>query len=250
MAVINPELTPTQKDLLNAFWDTTITAKVTIITMERGKPQFHTEDRQMRPIDFKREGEEGFAFKHHEKDPLTPPSPTYVRLGNLPDWLTRKVAMEIANAPLPNLAPPTRFSTGIPDAGVPLGKAYAEVVRSQYIDILSKVALEDGQRRVTAAENALLASGYPKSLMIVDDLITEGNSKWEAIQPSEGLGYFVVGVAALIDREQGGKRFLVKQGYAVYTAMTFMQTIEYYRDTRRITEEQYKEAAHYQKLAA
>lgn len=246
----SPELTPTQKDLLDTFWDTTVTAQVKIIRTVDGQPEFHAEERQMRPIDFKREDEEGFAFKHHEKDPFALPSPTYVNFRNLPEELTRKIAKEIANPPMPNLNPPTRFCTGIPEAGVPLGKAYAQVTGSQYVEILAKAQPEDGQRRVTAAESAPKATGYPKSLMIVDDLITEGHSKWEAIQPSEGLGYFVIGVAALIDREQGGRRFLVKQGYAVYTAFTFMQAIDYYRDTKRITEEQYKEAAHYQKLAA
>lgn len=246
----NPEMTPNQKELLDIMWDTTIQAKVILIRTVNGEPQFFTEERQMRPIDFKRPNEEGFAFKHHEQNPHAPPSPTYVNLRNLPQWLVRRIADEIAHPPLPNLNPPTRFSTGIPEAGVVLGQAYADITRNKYVPILAKISLDNNQRRIVAAVQAPPASGYPKSLMIVDDLITEGNSKLEAIQAAESLGYFVTGVSILIDRQQGGKRFLDKIGYKVYTAMTFMQAVGYFRDTKKITEQQFQQAVHYQKLAA
>jgi len=53
-------------------------------------------------------------------------------------------------------------------------------------------------------------------VVVLDDLITTGASKLEAIAPLEELGLQVKDVVVLIDREQGGREDLEKRGYRLH----------------------------------
>jgi uridine monophosphate synthetase len=53
-------------------------------------------------------------------------------------------------------------------------------------------------------------------VVVLDDLITTGASKLEAIVPLEELGLQVKDVVVLIDREQGGREHLEKRGYRLH----------------------------------
>jgi len=52
--------------------------------------------------------------------------------------------------------------------------------------------------------------------LVVDDLITRGDSKLEAIAPLEEAGLSVHDVVVLIDREQGGADDLSRRGYKLH----------------------------------
>ncbi len=55
--------------------------------------------------------------------------------------------------------------------------------------------------------------------VLLDDLITTGGSKLEAIASLEGAGLIVEDVIVLIDREQGGRRELAEAGYRLHAAL-------------------------------
>ena len=62
------------------------------------------------------------------------------------------------------------------------------------------------------------ATGMP--VVIVEDVITTGGSAHEAIVAVESEGGQVLGVLAVVDREEGGRAVLEQAGYAVEALVT------------------------------
>lgn len=58
------------------------------------------------------------------------------------------------------------------------------------------------------------------AVVIVEDVITSGESARKAIAAVEQAGGRVLGVLAVVDRQQGGKRFLEAQGHTVVALAT------------------------------
>jgi orotate phosphoribosyltransferase len=58
------------------------------------------------------------------------------------------------------------------------------------------------------------------NVVIVDDVITQGNSVYKAIQGAEDQGARVVHVFILVDREEGGTPFLRDKGYKIKSLFT------------------------------
>lgn len=65
------------------------------------------------------------------------------------------------------------------------------------------------------------------TVVIIDDVITSAQSKFEAITILEGAGLVVKDVIVLVDREQGGEEELAKRGYTLHAAITLHQILEY-----------------------
>jgi orotate phosphoribosyltransferase len=57
-------------------------------------------------------------------------------------------------------------------------------------------------------------------VVVVEDVITTGGSAQEAIVAVESEGGKVLGVLAVVDREEGGRAVLERAGYAVETLLT------------------------------
>ena len=62
--------------------------------------------------------------------------------------------------------------------------------------------------------------------LLVDDLITQGHSKLEAIAPLRSAGLEVKDILVLVDREQGGVEELAAQGYKVHALVTLNQLLD------------------------
>jgi orotate phosphoribosyltransferase len=73
-----------------------------------------------------------------------------------------------------------------------------------------KEAKEHGTRRLIEGN---FAPG--SSVVIVEDVITSGSSALQAIQAVTAERGRVVGVLAVVDREQGGRQALEARGYPV-----------------------------------
>ena len=55
---------------------------------------------------------------------------------------------------------------------------------------------------------------------MIDDIVTDGASKLEAIEPLEAAGLVVEDLVVLIDREQGGRERLAAKGYRLHAVLT------------------------------
>ncbi len=63
-------------------------------------------------------------------------------------------------------------------------------------------------------------------VVVIDDIITDGASKFEAIGPLEEAGLVVRDLVILIDREQGGRELLAARGYTLHSVLTISQCFD------------------------
>jgi uridine monophosphate synthetase len=127
----------------------------------------------------------------------------------------------------------------IPYAGIPIGVALALELQRPLIYPRREVK-EYGTRR--AVEGPFRPG---EVALVVDDLITRGDSKLEAIAPLEEAGLSVHDVLVLIDRQQGGAEDLRRRGYALHAVLRLTDLVEQLRCEERITAEQYDEVLRY-----
>jgi uridine monophosphate synthetase len=86
-----------------------------------------------------------------------------------------------------------------------------------------------------------------ETALVVDDLITRGDSKLEAIAPLEAAGLTVRDVLVLIDREQGGAEDLARRGYSLHAILRLSEILDSLRESARITPDQHAEVLRYLK---
>jgi uridine monophosphate synthetase len=65
-----------------------------------------------------------------------------------------------------------------------------------------------------------------QTALLIDDLITKGHSKLEALVPLEAAGLKVKDILVLMDREQGGVEELDAHGYTVHAVLTLAQVLD------------------------
>ncbi len=73
--------------------------------------------------------------------------------------------------------------------------------------------------------------------VMVDDLITSGDSLLQGMRMLESAGLTVIEAVVLLDREQGGRETLQSNGYRLTSAMTLGQVLAVYVTDGRITRE-------------
>lgn len=74
--------------------------------------------------------------------------------------------------------------------------------------------------------------------VMVDDLITSGDSLLQGIKMLTSAGLIVTEAVVLLDREQGGREMLKSHGYTLSRAMTLGEVLAVYEAKRRISSEQ------------
>lgn len=203
-----------------------------------GTYEFYYVIRDTSPIDFRIDPQE-FAFVHHEKHPEAPLSPIIVNLRNLPDTLNKKIAECMAEVTLKQIPD---FCTGIPNAAIPYANEFSTITKIPYITIYEKDD-KPGSPRILPAKDTPKGDG--KTILIIDDVITKGESKFRAFKVAEQLGYKVLGLIVLIDRGEGGKEMIEQSGYQFYAPLILKELLVYYFENRRITKEQYNESIEY-----
>ena len=65
-----------------------------------------------------------------------------------------------------------------------------------------------------------------ETVLMVDDLITKGTAKLEALKPLTDEGLIVKDILVLIDREQGGATELAQRGVALHAVFTLSQMLD------------------------
>jgi orotate phosphoribosyltransferase len=127
----------------------------------------------------------------------------------------------------------------IPYAGLPIGVALSLETGWPMIYPRREVK-QHGTRR--AIEGAFEPG---ETVLLVDDLITRGDSKMEAVTPLEAAGLTVQDILVLIDREQGGAADLAGRGYALHSVFRLSEMIEVLRRAGIITQAQRDEVISY-----
>jgi uridine monophosphate synthetase len=127
----------------------------------------------------------------------------------------------------------------IPYAGIPIGVGLALELERPLIYPRREIKAH-GTRR------AIEGSFKPGEVaLVVDDLITRGDSKVEAIAPLEAAGLTVEDVLVLIDREQGGPEDLARRGYRLHAVLRLTTLLEALREEKSITPAQHQEVLEY-----
>lgn len=202
---------------------------------------------------------DGFLLKLHETYPDAPRSPIFLNLrdvnnpkqGTLDDlaYLWAAILMydlvveqELwfdALAALPNAGDP--FATAIAELGtLPAVRDYWPNGAHPSEDIplveLRKETYEDGTRKILAP----LEPVEPGTrVLLVDDLITQGGSKKEAIEALQAQGAVIVAIIVLVDREQGGIEEMRELGVEVYSVYELKNMLAYYKGVKRLSPEMY-----------
>ncbi len=80
-----------------------------------------------------------------------------------------------------------------------------------------------------------------ETVLVIDDLITTGGSKFEAIAPLEEAGLKVKDIVVVVDREQGGKEVVKEKGYKLHALVGIKEMLEVLLAKGKITKEKHDE---------
>ncbi len=122
---------------------------------------------------------------------------------------------------------------GIPYAGLPIATAVALAGNLPMLYARKEVK-DHGTRR--AIEGTFTPG---EVVVLIDDVITDGASKFEAAAPFLEAGLLVKDFVIFLDREQGGADRLREKGYALHSALRISAVLAHLRDAGRLTPEQF-----------
>jgi uridine monophosphate synthetase len=117
---------------------------------------------------------------------------------------------------------------GIPYAGLPLAVAASLAGGIPLIYPRREEKAYGTRRRIEGAFHA------GERVVVIDDIVTDGASKLEAIEPLEAAGLVVEDLVVLVDREQGGRERLASKGYRLHAVLTVSQCFDALDGTRGI----------------
>jgi uridine monophosphate synthetase len=120
----------------------------------------------------------------------------------------------------------------IPYAGLPLGTAVAMHTRTPLIYPRKEVKNYGTGRAVEGHYNV------GETVVVLDDLITSGGSKFAAIKPLQEAGLQVHDVVVLVDRESGGREELEEHGINVHSVFKLRDLLDILHQHERISAEQ------------
>ncbi len=112
------------------------------------------------------------------------------------------------------------FLAGVPEAATPLAAATGFYLERALLQP-RKVIKDHGTK--SSVEGDFQPSDH---VILIDDLITKGDSKLEAIKQIEEAGLVVEKFVVLVDREQGGMELIKNAGYTIEAAFTITELIE------------------------
>lgn len=140
-------------------------------------------------------------------------SPIYVDLRLLPS--SPPLLKEAARA-LAEKAAPLTFDrvAAIPLGGLPIGTALSLEMDRPLIYPRPEVKQHGAKKSV----EGIFVAG--ETALVVDDLISTGGAKLEAVAQLEAEGLVVRDVLVLIDRLQGGRQELAAAGYTLHSLFT------------------------------
>jgi orotate phosphoribosyltransferase len=123
---------------------------------------------------------------------------------------------------------------GVPIAGIPFASQIAYNLKKPFLYVRKGVRLHGRQRRV----EGILVSG--DNVLLVDDLITTGLTLKKAADAVTAEGGVVKEAVALLDREEGGKEKLAKNGIRLNALLKISEVANTLYEIGAIDEEDLK----------
>ncbi|MCL4363913.1 orotate phosphoribosyltransferase [Patescibacteria group bacterium] len=130
---------------------------------------------------------------------------------------------------------PFDLIAGVPYAALPISTAISLRYNRPLI-FMRKEAKDYGKKK-------LIEGVYHKGqyVVVIDDVISDGASKFETIKPIEDVGLVVSQVVVLLDRGQGGVQAVQKKGYHCIAITNMEEVLEVLYRHGRISYEQLTE---------
>jgi uridine monophosphate synthetase len=129
-------------------------------------------------------------------------------------------------------APATIRLAAIPYAALPIGTAVA-------LDLGLPLIYPRKETKTYGTARQIEGQFVPgEEAIVLDDLITTGDSKLQAIEPLEAAGLKVRDVVVLIDREQGGREELEAAGYRLHAILRLSEMLNVLAAAGRIDAKQ------------
>ena len=183
------------------------------------------------PLIVERGTERGFELRLHQKNSGAPLAPFYFHLRTpdnpKPGPLTPGI-IKIAASCMQRVQLDAKLAfdavVGVPWAGDPFAKGLAEFAG---VPCLPMDKYEHGNKRCIASLKGKVPPGVRKVLM-VDDVVTEGHSKLQAINILRDAGLEVSDVMVLIDHERGGREVLAEYGCKLHSVFTAAKLLDLY----------------------
>lgn len=178
-----------------------------------------------------------FRLVLHDENPQAPLSPFYIDLRIIRSFpKTKKKVVEVYRRLLRELK--YDLLADVPTAATPIVSTLSDVTGIPMIS--PKVSKAHGSG---AKIDGVFKKG--QTAVLIDDLITQADSKFEAIKVLEDAGLKVKDIVILFDREQSGVARLKKAGYKVHVIFGAREFFKYYADSGKITKDKYKEVLDY-----
>ncbi len=165
-------------------------------------------------------------------------SPIYIDLRRLASH--PQALQKVANAFVPLLRS-LQFGrlAAIPYAALPIGTAIA---------LTGDWPLIYPRREVKSHGTAALIEGEYRpgeTVLVLDDLVTTGQSKLEVIEKLESAGLKVRDVVVLIDREQGATEVLAEAGYRLHAVVTLRELLAAWHAQNALSADQVRSITDY-----
>lgn len=160
-------------------------------------------------------------------------SPFYIDLRQVQSYPSTLKAVAQVYGEMLATTDPEVFLAGVPEAGTPLATATGYAFERPLLQP-RKVVKDHGTK--SSVEGAFAPGDR---VVLLDDLITKGDSKLEAIQQVTDAGLTVEKFIVLIDREQGGIETIRQAGHQIEAAMTITKLLDFLREDELLSTEQY-----------
>jgi uridine monophosphate synthetase len=200
------------------------------------------------PLVITRGDERGFRLKLHEKNPDAPLSPIYLNLRTpdnpKPGPLTPEIVdfaalcmKDVIDARLDEFD----AVAGIPNAGDPFAISFARYTGKFRLQ-LGKFG--SGDKRQIATIKTPIPT-HVGSVLTIDDLVTQADSKIEALTVQRNAGLVATNVLVLVDRDQGGREELHNVGCELDSVFRIQELLAIYLECGKISHPLYRRIRSY-----